>query len=333
MQISHQKDIIGFPETTGFRDWFMGKNGKGHEKPRLAKTGISIGVYDLFTMFETWTGLEISVYPAPGLAREEIKMIKDLPVSYRHHLSAFCCAVKNNSKNVGCKGHDATITNRRAGERKTVFVQVCHAGVAEAIIPVHAHSRHLATVFVGQAVTPAIEVAGIDEILARTKGLGVDRKQVTRGFYALPRLTEQELERMGLFLDAALRGLAEQIGMEVFEREVLLQNHPHLAKVVGLLQDKKNWNLTEKEVSRQAFLDPSYFSRLFKKIIGKTFTAYVKSKRIDYALRLLVHTDLEIGEITSECGFSRQSYFSRIFKNEVGLTPSDYRKHEKGLAH
>ncbi|WP_186580348.1 response regulator transcription factor [Aquibacillus kalidii] len=80
------------------------------------------------------------------------------------------------------------------------------------------------------------------------------------------------------------------------------------------------------EVASHLFLNPSYFSRLFKKEMKKTFVEYVTSVKIERAKELLDQTTEPIGKICERLGYDNQSYFIKLFKNHLGCTPSDYRR-------
>ncbi|MBP1915769.1 two-component system response regulator YesN [Lederbergia galactosidilyticus] len=80
------------------------------------------------------------------------------------------------------------------------------------------------------------------------------------------------------------------------------------------------------EVANHIFLNPSYFSRLFKKEMGKTFVEYVKSIKVERAKELLDQTTHSISEICERLGYDNQSYFIKLFKKHEGLTPAEYRE-------
>jgi two-component system, response regulator YesN len=79
------------------------------------------------------------------------------------------------------------------------------------------------------------------------------------------------------------------------------------------------------EVSSHLYLNPSYFSRLFKKEVGETFVEYVTKMKINRAKELLEQTADSVGKICERLGYDNQSYFIKIFKNYVGVTPIEYR--------
>lgn len=72
-------------------------------------------------------------------------------------------------------------------------------------------------------------------------------------------------------------------------------------------------------------LSPAYFSTLFKRETGMSFTAYVTKVRMEEAARLLRQTEDKTYLIAERIGYSDPNYFSYVFKRQFGTTPSKYR--------
>jgi len=92
-----------------------------------------------------------------------------------------------------------------------------------------------------------------------------------------------------------------------------------------------NSNLTDPNLSPEAILDlvkmnPSAFSRFFKKTTGRTLTRYVAELRIALACRKLAASDEKILNICYSVGFQNLSNFNRRFKEIKNATPREFRK-------
>ena len=85
--------------------------------------------------------------------------------------------------------------------------------------------------------------------------------------------------------------------------------------------------LTLEMVAAKAFMNPKYFSHVFKKDMGVAFTEYVINLKIQYACRLLETTNYPAYRISIECGFSDPSYLNRVFCAKMNMTPNTYRKY------
>ncbi len=71
--------------------------------------------------------------------------------------------------------------------------------------------------------------------------------------------------------------------------------------------------------------DKSYICRSFKKHIGCTMTEYLRDKRLDYAVSLLLTTDKTVAQVCEEIGFESIPYFTVSFKNKYSLSPKQFK--------
>ncbi len=85
--------------------------------------------------------------------------------------------------------------------------------------------------------------------------------------------------------------------------------------------------IREEEVAKYCHYSISYFSKLFKKMVGISFRDYICSKRISLAKRLLLEEpNAKIAFVAYQCGYHDVSYFSRIFKKKTGISPGVFRQ-------
>lgn len=79
-------------------------------------------------------------------------------------------------------------------------------------------------------------------------------------------------------------------------------------------------------IAGKVFINPAYFSQLFKKEVGCGFNDYVNNLRIENAKLLLLQPFLKVNEVADMVGYNNIVYFNRIFKKQIGVTPSEYRE-------
>ncbi len=85
-------------------------------------------------------------------------------------------------------------------------------------------------------------------------------------------------------------------------------------------------NLTLNELAALSNLSLSSFKREFKKIFDDSPAKYIKKMKLEKAKDLLEVSDLNITQITFECGFGDLASFSVAFKEQYGVTPTGYRQ-------
>jgi transcriptional regulator GlxA family with amidase domain len=71
---------------------------------------------------------------------------------------------------------------------------------------------------------------------------------------------------------------------------------------------------------------PASFSRYFTEKIGLSFTALMKTLRIERALEELERHECSIELLACRSGYSSGWAFTRAFKEVLGETPSEYRR-------
>lgn len=86
-----------------------------------------------------------------------------------------------------------------------------------------------------------------------------------------------------------------------------------------------NEPITIREIAEHFHIEPSYFSRMFKKEFGVTAIEYLTSCRLEQA-KLLLKGDRTIHDVAILCGYQDQFYFSRIFKGAIGMSPSEFQQ-------
>lgn len=99
-----------------------------------------------------------------------------------------------------------------------------------------------------------------------------------------------------------------------------------IKKLLFLALDE-NKELSCAEAAKFCNMSYSYFSRIFKQLMGMSYTSYLTHLRINKADRMLVTTDYTITQIASACGFSSDAYFVKCFRKTKGITPGQYRAH------
>lgn len=84
-------------------------------------------------------------------------------------------------------------------------------------------------------------------------------------------------------------------------------------------------------LAEQVSLSSYYFSRLFKKEVGMTFSDCIEHKRLNSAKHMLAESDKSILEISISVGYQQHSYFCKVFKKFTGQTPREYRRSAENM--
>ena len=130
---------------------------------------------------------------------------------------------------------------------------------------------------------------------------------------------DQEIEELCLHLQDVLEGF---MGAMFYEKD---KGNPYIRKALRYIADHYSEHLTLERVAEEVQLSPSYFSTLFRQIVGTSFREYLCKIRVEESKRLLLSTDYSLADIAISMGFPDQSYFCKVFKQLVGITPGKFR--------
>lgn len=95
---------------------------------------------------------------------------------------------------------------------------------------------------------------------------------------------------------------------------------------VTYIESNYSKKLTTKQYADMCNLSVPTFERKFKQATGKTVTDFYNYSIVEKAKFLFRETNLNVGEIAYQIGFSDPFYFSTIFKKYTGLSPINYKK-------
>ncbi|MBQ8358148.1 MAG: helix-turn-helix transcriptional regulator [Clostridia bacterium] len=157
--------------------------------------------------------------------------------------------------------------------------------------------------------------------------------------------TDQELRR--LILSAEEEMAKRRPGYRVQVRSLLYAALIHILRAYDCTQKDDTWlknfstaeklkdamlfidrhleeQITLREIADVACMTPTYFSSVFKKFNGISPWGYITIKRVEKAVEMLKHTDMNKLEIAEKCGFSSSSNFYKAFFKVTGKRPGDY---------
>lgn len=102
--------------------------------------------------------------------------------------------------------------------------------------------------------------------------------------------------------------------------------HRAVLKSIKYIEENYNQDISMEEAAGAVFMNPAYFSQLFKREVGIGFKEYLTNYRIEKAKLLLKQPFLKINDVANLVGYRDIGYFGRIFKARTGYTPSEYKE-------
>ncbi len=196
----------------------------------------------------------------------------------------------------------------------------CFAGMTSTTIPVKLKDETVAFLSAGHVFLGTKGTGNFEKLRRFAKRHGFDNEAIDR---ALRSTTSSDPERYRAAVNL-VEIFAKQFPASIPSGAVSYPAVERALRLVGA-DLEKNWTLSE--VARAVNINPSYFSDVFRKKTGSTFTDHLARLRVEKARTLLESTSLRVSEIAYSCGFRSISQFNRRFKEITGKTPGEVRAH------
>lgn len=95
-----------------------------------------------------------------------------------------------------------------------------------------------------------------------------------------------------------------------------------------IMQDLSK-RITAKEMADRFGISESSFKLYVKGILGDSYLAYFRKKRMEKVAELLESTNLKVIEIANSIGYENQGKFAKVFAETYGGLPLEYRRLSK----
>jgi AraC-like DNA-binding protein len=202
-----------------------------------------------------------------------------------------------------CKDCDLREVPERCGRERNIFVNTCHAGADEIIVPLFTEEGLAGVAFVGQFRSRAGQPAGLPLLRAgaRRRALGLARM--------LGAFLGEHLRRPR-FSSETSRGFRRGAIQAFLEKNA--RTNPSLGELAGHLG-----------------LSPTRTTHAVREATGMSFVELRDALRLERARGLLQGTYYKVAHIAAECGFGSPQYFHRFFQRKAGMTPLAWRKRHR----
>jgi AraC-like DNA-binding protein len=100
----------------------------------------------------------------------------------------------------------------------------------------------------------------------------------------------------------------------------------HVRVLASFISQNYQRDISISDIASAAALHPNYAMQVFKQGCGMSLWDYLLRLRVSHAQRLLLSTNLKIGQIALQSGFNSMTRFYATFTEQSGRTPREFRK-------
>lgn len=246
---------------------------------------------------ETLSGLKLCIknFNSPSFIKP---FFEKIPRKHTLHTTPFCLNTKLTRNELCCQCDLRDVPQKAATIRK-VFVNRCHAGASEVIIPLPGRQHIIGLGYIGQFRTEDDQP------------------------HELPQKSPEQVSQL-----LTLGTLIQQAFLYEMEHTTPPEGSSASRKgqIFRFLQQHLKEDVSLSELAAYLSLSPSRTGHLIKELTGKTFVDLKLELRLEMAFRLLARTVYTIETIAEETGFQDVRYFYRVFQKATGHSPGKWRE-------
>ena len=234
---------------------------------------------------------------------------KGTPITKHSCRTEFCSIIRENPiARQRCYRCDA-LAGLEAVRMGKPYIYLCHCGIVDVAVPVMEYER----------------IEQIAELIASMVDYIIQRHVRSRNEAELYDWILRTGIESPIKAEERIRPLTS--GLEPSAQESPVPQSSAVYPAVCYIHTHPGQSLSMNEMADLCHLSPSYFSRLFHREVGESFTDYVNRQKIQLAKTQLRSTTKSISQISAELGYVNTSHFINLFKRYEGITPSVYRQH------
>ncbi|WP_127531260.1 response regulator transcription factor [Paenibacillus kobensis] len=128
---------------------------------------------------------------------------------------------------------------------------------------------------------------------------------------------------------AEIRRLRQASDSQVYEQDERGSDRA-IETAIQYIKSHFREDLSLEKVASVVFLNPVYFSQLFKQKTGQGYKDFVIQLRLEQAKRLLHNPSLKLAEVAERIGYQDMRHFTQVFRKRFNITPTEYRTQEIG---
>lgn len=210
---------------------------------------------------------------------------------------------------------------RAADEQGGLYCYTCPFGLLEAVMPISYEGQTVGYVMIGKAIPdePGAEERILTNLVDRFPELKKKQEELRACLKQFTRFSVAQWEGCLCTLYVYAKYIEEQ--------RLLFQQTKTLGQLAReYINANYGSKITVTDLCLRLHCSTVTLTHHFRREFGTSIAGYLKGKRLSRAEYLLVHTRMNINEISESCGFSDANYFFRQFKSRYHVSPTQYRK-------
>lgn len=240
-------------------------------------------------------------------------------ISYPENSCEFCRLMKGFPQTRRkCKYAD-----RRSFEKcekaNTLLLYKCHAGLVEAIMPLHENEKIIGYLMFGQITDNPDKTDLLDKIPVWSENYGIDSSLLKNSIDRITCKTDEEIKAAAKIMETCTSYI-------IYKELITPENDKIITAAKTYIEEHLEQSIQIETLCAVLNVGRTRLYEIFRKEQKTGISKYILLRRLHKAKKLLKTTGMTVPEIADSVGFSDYNYFSRVYKKQYGKSPKHYRK-------
>ena len=142
--------------------------------------------------------------------------------------------------------------------------------------------------------------------------------------YLLKPVTQEDVEQILKKIDGKLNETSQPHGSGEGLKGQYPYAHPAVAKALEMIENEYAGRISQRDLADELNISAEYFSYLFSKNVGMTFSEFLRRYRVEKAKELYETRACPKQEVPYAVGFSDAKYFAQVFRSFTGQSPAEF---------
>ncbi len=240
-------------------------------------------------------------------------------ISYPKENCDFCKLMKSCPETrIKCDYADIS-SFRECEKQNSLIIYKCHAGLAEAVIPLHENEKIIGYLMFGQ-ITDSLDKSNIyNTAKLWEEKYNLDVNALKQSIEKIPYKSSEEILAAANIMEACTSYI-------VYKELITPENDKIFDAAKAYIENHLHEDISVEQLCKELHIGRTKLYEIFRNELKTGISKYILRRRMHKAKKLLKTTDFSISEIAHSIGFSDYNYFSRVYKKTYGKSPKYYRK-------
>ncbi len=239
-------------------------------------------------------------------------------ISYPKESCDFCKLMKSCPKTRRKCNYADRRSFGKCEQENTLVIYKCHAGLHEAVIPLHENERIIGYLMFGQITDTPDKTKLYENVDMLAARYGFDQTVLQATVDAVTCKSVEEINAAAKIMEACTSYI-------IYKELITPESNRIIEAAKAFIEAHLGENAEITVLCEQLGVGRTRLYELFKAETGMGIAAYIRRRRMHRAKKLLKTTEMSIDEIAEAVGFADYNYFSRVYKKTYGRSPKSYR--------